>query len=251
MMRNRLRCRRLPEHEHSARSLPWPRRLLAKAPSRRPESPAPRPRRRWWLRSHQSLRPRRPARSSDPKHWPAEGEDVYDAFGGSPPPVGSDALLSLLLACLFFRRVHDDTAATRTILGGGGEVDVVVGIADANRARPCRRWNLLHRLSGLGVDDHQSRRGRRMIILAELRIEIGTAVAAETLAARRYLARRDVEDRHVSTGLRGGPMCAAAAEENGRVGDNLETVRVATVEFVQHELAGFGIGLREKTFRWI
>ena len=35
------------------------------------------------------------------------------------------------------------------------------------------------------------------------------------------------------------------------VGDDLETVRVATVEFVQDELAGFGIGLREKTVRWI
>src|SRR3954447_20830177 len=143
-----------------------------------------------------------------------------------------------------FRRIDHDATFARPVLGGGRQVDVIVGVADADRTRARRGRYLLDGLSGLGIDHHERRARGRMIVSGELRIEIRTAIAAETDAAYGYLAGRDVEDREVAAGFGIGAVGTTAAQKDGELGDDLQAVRVAPIEFVQHELAGFGLGLR-------
>ena len=86
-----------------------------------------------------------------------------------------------------------------------------------------------------------------MVVLAEFAIHRRAAVAAESRENGFQLAGGDIENRHVTAGLGRRAVGAAATQENGRVRDKGETMRM-TPEFVQfHELAVFGIGLRQQS----
>ena len=87
-----------------------------------------------------------------------------------------------------------------------------------------------------------------MVVLAELAIHCRAAVAAVSLEIGFHLAGRDIENPHVTAGLGRRAVGAAATEENGRVGDDRETMRMTPCEFVKlDELAVFGIGLRQQS----
>ena len=76
-----------------------------------------------------------------------------------------------------------------------------------------------------------------MVVLAEFAIHRRAAVAAGSLEICFHLANRDIENRHVAAGLGRRSVGAATTQENRRVRDDGETMRM-TPEFVQlHELA--------------
>src|SRR6185295_16099234 len=81
--------------------------------------------------------------------------------------------------CLSLRRKYRYTAAARRVLGGGRDIDSVIGNTDAERPRPVRGGHLLQRLLRLDVNHHQLARGRRVIIMTELQVRGRTAIAAE------------------------------------------------------------------------
>ena len=86
-----------------------------------------------------------------------------------------------------------------------------------------------------------------MVVLAEFAIHRRAAVAAVSREIGFHLTGCDIENRHVTAGLGRRAVGAAATQENGRVRDDGETMRM-TPKFVQlHELAVFGIGLRQQS----
>src|SRR5262245_20541277 len=86
-----------------------------------------------------------------------------------------------------------------------------------------------------------------MIVLTEFAIHRRAAVAAVSREICFYLAARDIEKRHVTAGVGRRAVGAAATQENGRVRDDGETMRMTTSEFVQlHELDAFWISLRQQ-----
>src|SRR6478672_10784325 len=90
-----------------------------------------------------------------------------------------------------------------------------------------------------------------MVVLAEFAIHSRATVTTISLQISFHFAARDIENRHVTASLGRRAVRAAAAEENRRVRNNGETMRM-TSEFVQlHKLAVFGIGLRQQSLRVI
>src|SRR4051812_9567432 len=88
-----------------------------------------------------------------------------------------------------------------------------------------------------------------MVVLAEFSIHRRAAVAAVSGEICFYLAGCDIENRHITARLGRWAMGAAATQENGRVRDDGETMRMTADELVQlRELAGFGISLRQQSF---
>ena len=81
-----------------------------------------------------------------------------------------------------------------------------------------------------------------MVVLAEFAIHRRAAVAAVSGEIGFRLAGRDIENRHVTAGLGRRAVDGAATQENGRVRDDGETMRM-TAELVQlDELVVFVTG---------
>src|SRR5262249_744180 len=86
-----------------------------------------------------------------------------------------------------------------------------------------------------------------MVVMAEFAIHRRAAVAAVSGEIGFHLAGRDIENRHVTPRFGRRAVDAAATQGKSRVRDDGETMRM-TRELVQlHELAVFGIGLRQKS----